>query len=232
MLLSAVIAVLATFTGYSRSQDFTTNLDYKSTYVLMDNAGVFYDDPVIQGDITASFKSGAYICLWFSTSPDSGWGEDLGDEIDFIVGWSGNIGNGFSLNTSVFYFYEPEQTFGDIIYPKMTISHKLLGWDIGLQAGVYFPTDGSEGGWLVGPTANKIFKVTEKLSLPVCAKLIYDDGGFGFDKGFIPSISTGLNYEVGNNLCIRLSVASCTTIGISDARKSQLVWGAGVSYKF
>lgn len=232
MILSAVIVVLAALTGNSHSQDFTTSMDYKSTYVLMDNAGVFYDGPVIQGSITASFENGTYAGIWLSTSPDSGWGEDLGDEIDFFIGWSGDIGDGLKMNAAVFYFLEPEPTFPDIWYPKITISHKFIGWDVGLQAGVYLPVDGSEGGWLVGPTANKTFKVTDKVSIPVTLKFLYDDGGFGGDNGFIPSISTGLTFKATDNLNIQLSVASCTTIGINDARESQLVWGFGASWTF
>lgn len=230
MLLSAVIVALATLTG--NSQEITINLDWKSSYVLMDNSGVFHPEPVIQGDITAVFKNGTYACVWFSDSPESSWGDDLGDEIDFIVGWSSDIGHGFSMNASVFYFYEPEASFPDIWYPKVTISHEVLGWNVGFQAGVYLPVDGSEGGWLVGPTAGKTFKIADKLSVPVTVKLIYDDGGFGFDKGFIPSISTGLDYSVNDNLTLHLSIAGCTTIDINDARKSQLVFGAGTSYKF
>lgn len=228
--MSAVIVVLTTLTG--NSQDFNINLDWKSSYVLMDNAGVFHPEPVIQGDITASFSNGTYACVWFSDSPESGWGDDLGDEIDFIVGWSGEIGHGFKMNTSVFYFYEPEETFPDIWYPKMIISREFFGWNVGLQAGAYLPVDGSEGGWLVGPTASKTFQINDKVSIPICVKLIYDDGGFGGDSGFIPSISTGLTYTVNDNLTFRVSIAGCTTIGIDDARESQLVWNMGASYKF
>lgn len=230
--LLVVAAISIVVTSNSRSQEITANLEWKSSYVLMDNAGLFYDDPVIQGDITAAFSNGTYACIWFSTSPDTGWGEDWGDEIDFIVGWAGDIGNGFKMNASVFYFYEPEETFPDIWYPKMTISHELFGWNVGLQAGVYMPTDGSEGGWLVGPMASKTFKVSDKVSIPVTVKFIYDDGGFGGDKGFIPSIKSGIDYSVNESLTLRMSVAGCTTIGINDARESQLVWSVGTSYKF
>jgi hypothetical protein len=230
--LLAMVAILIAFMGNSQAQNFTTNLDWKSSYVLMDNAGLFHDEPVIQGDITATFQNGIYASLWFSTSPESSWGNDLGDEIDPSLGWSGDIGYGFKMNIALIYFYEPEANFPDIWYPKMVISHEFFGWDIGLKIGVYLPIDGSEGGWLVGPMANKTFKVTDKWSVPVTLKLIYDDGGFGNDSGVIPSISTGLNYKVSDGLSVSLSIAGCVPLWTDDARKERFVLGLGTSLKF
>jgi hypothetical protein len=230
--LSAMIAILIALMGNSQSQNFTTNLDWKSSYVLMDNSGLFHDKPVIQGDITATFENGLYASIWFSTSPESSWGNDLGDEIDPSFGWSGEIGNGFRIDAALIYFYEPEESFPDIWYPKLVISHEFLGWDVGLKIGVYLPIDGSEGGWLIGPTASKTFEITDKWSIPVCLKLIYDDGGFGNDNGVIPSISTGLNYSINESLGLHLSVAGCTPLGTDDTRKSRVVLSLGTSWDF
>lgn len=230
--LSAVIAILVALTGNSLSQDFLVNLDWKSQYVSTDSSGVFHPEPVIQAGVKATFENGIYIGTYYSTSPESSWGKDLGDELDLNIGWSGDIGCGFKMNASLLYLYEPVSWFPDITYPKITISHEILGWDAGIQIGLYIPMDGSDGGWLAGPVVSKTFNITDHLSVPITVKVLYDSGKFGGDNGVIPSIQTGLNYSVNENLTLRLSIAGCIPVGIDDARESQLVIGVGASITF
>lgn len=231
--LLALIVTLFAIGGKLTAQDLTSTLGVYNQYLAFGSGGTLHDEAVAQGDLTAAFKNGTYASLWFSSSLDGNWGNNAGDEADFIVGWKGDIWEDVNLNAKVFYFWEPAKGFSDIVYPQVFLSKPIGSWTATLQAGVYLPIDGSEGGWLWGPSVSTAFKLSEKWKIPFSAGVLWDDGGFGAEPGFVGNIFTGLNWQMKDDLTISLISATLyKSLGNSNVHGLEPMIGTGLSYQF
>ena len=209
---------------------------YYNKYLGFGSGGVLHNGSVVQSSLTVNFDDGLYVSLWNSFSPDGRY--NLGDEIDYKVGWTGKVSQNWSTDISLIYFDEPSFTkfgSGDIWYVSMTNSRPIGDYTLNVKTRCYTPVGGSkfEGGWLIGPSISRNFNINSRLSLFCDVGVNYDDGGFGMDNGLIFTAFTSLNLKVTN--CFSWNVVQATLyipINVSDSRKNDVVWGSGVKIQF
>lgn len=229
-----LLALLAICSTLSASTVITTK--YANKYLSFGGGSVLHDGSVIQTDITTTFENGAFVGIWTSYSPD---GEsNLGDEIDFTVGWSGQIGKGWTLGYSSTYFDEQElSTFGagDILYNKLVLSRQLSDYTLAFTVRNYSPMSGSgfEGGWLIGASVSRNFQLSEKLSLFTSIELNHDNGALGCDSGLMVNPFVGMSYKVNDAVTWDIIQANGhVQLTTDDARKSDIMWSTGFKYSF
>lgn len=218
--------------------------DYMSQYVGFNNGGVFYDSPMFQTDLYVGHKSGFHADIWWATglNPnliDSGFD----DEIDVNLGFGREIscfGQKIVFDLGVGYwdmFKVLGSTRNDIIHPYVEIGYPVavstnlvftpyLKWDGYLLP---FETDFEEGTFMTIGTKYR-WDFMKKFSLTGLTAIGHDDGGFGFQSGFIWKLYGSLEYTVSKHLKIRpLQIQYYVPIDVSD-RKPQWVIGTGVTF--
>lgn len=80
-------------------------------------------DPAVQGGLTVSTLSGFYAGVWGSTIKETAGGADA--EVDLIVGYGGDIGNGFSTDVSLAYYLYPGDGNIDYLEGNASLSYAL-----------------------------------------------------------------------------------------------------------
>lgn len=234
--LKTIIFAFVTLTSFASAATTTMTFHYANKYLSFGSGAVLHNDQVIQAGITTSFENGLYVGLWGSYSPD---GEsNLGDEFDFTLGWSGSVGKGWNMNYSIAYFDEPqilEFGAGDILYNKLVFSRPIDEYNFSVTIRHYQPMSGSgfEGGWLIGTSVSRGFKLSEKTSIFASIELNHDDGGFGGDSGLILNPFVSLSYSINDSITWDVIQANgYIPLTVSDARKNDIMWSTGFKYSF
>ncbi|MBZ9577712.1 hypothetical protein KJA13_01600 [Patescibacteria group bacterium] len=243
VLLTRVTGVV--FAG-DESQDISVTLSSKiySKYLNEGGGNILHDKPVIQTDLFASLPKGFYLGIWHSAGLDgTGLSSDNGDEIDYIVGWSGKVGK-VNLDIGAYYFDLVDifkSPHGDIIEPYFEISK---GFDISdkhcltpyVWFGFPYSAKGDEfgHGFYVRPGVKHAWQITPKLTLNQKANLFFDDGACGFDSGLFGEYRCSFSWQISKSTTIDLiSVKGITPFtSLSDNRKTEIVYGAGITYRF
>ncbi len=222
------------------AEDFETSvsIDYMSKY--LGSAGAVYENkPVVQPCLSISHSSGFYANLWGSV----GTVNEDGDELDYIAGWTGDVGGGFKANVGVGYWDFQKMFSGreDNVWNVFAeISHKLItDIDWYVKTDTYFPEPGScfEGGFAqylgVRTQKEKIFGF-EKLSANSDMYIAYDDGAFGTQPCASFQYRLGANYAITDKLTIgpKFAISAPFSPEEDDAREFEVVWGLGASYTF
>lgn len=110
VLLTIMSAAFQSKEGYAQEtqvKDWTvsTQVGYYQRYWAGTAGTVFFNGPVFQDSTTATHKSGLYLNLWHSYSPKGGLDKDFGDEVDFVIGRSQDIGRNSAVNLDYGYAY-------------------------------------------------------------------------------------------------------------------------------
>jgi len=204
-------------------------------YIAFGNGGILYGKAVCQSDIFVSFENGIYIDLWNSKSLEGNWGESLGDELDYGIGWSGQIGQGFGLNIGLTYFDEPmAMTFGpgDVWFSHVKVSHSLGGVKVFGQYENHTTVAGTsyEGGnlWSLGVSKSQGYH--DFITVDVSGTLTYDDGAYGNDSGLLAKSSLGCSWKVSDHLTVVLPQLNLyVPWAVNDSRETEIVVYGGVS---
>lgn len=222
---------------------FTINSVVANKYLAFGSGAVLYDKPVVQSDLFVSMENGLYIDLWNSKSFEGSWGGNLGDEVDYGLGWAGSIGKGFGMDIGTTYFDEPTiftLGSGDILYSHVKVSRAFKPFAkfepivpfVSFENYSTMPDTGFQGGNLysIGFSTciplSRIFKIT---STTIAS---YDDGGFGLRSGIILRQNVELNAQVSKRIRLIIPRLAGYLPTMVDKREPQLVISGGASFTF
>jgi hypothetical protein len=100
-ITAILVAFVTLFVTEAKAQNFDFDFDdvdivgnfgVYNQYLAFGSAAVLHENPVSQASLRATFKNGIFVELWHSVSLDDFYGDSLGNELDFILGWNGSIG--------------------------------------------------------------------------------------------------------------------------------------------
>lgn len=213
-----------------------------SSYVF--NSGVeFHDEPVVQTDAFLQLRHGFYLDLWWSAGLDDTYlSSNFGDEVDYTVGWSDDVGKKLILDVGVSYFdiinlFDSGET-SDVIksYAKLSRTfpvgriHELtplfaIEW--------HKPLKGNFDGVYTWTGLRYRWQVSDLFSLNSEAGLLYDSGAYGFESAIVWYANAELSWQLNETISLQLpSVRLTTPLGHKPDRETQLVFGAGMSFNF
>lgn len=195
-----------------------------------------------QSEIGVETKWGIYATIWHSTDFDSDPSGDYGDELDYYLGWAGNVGP-VSLDVGFSYFDAIELFRGAkddtfYLYARVgkTFESKTGSYTPFLKGNLYINGRGSEveGGTVV--TAGLEYEPPlpiEWLSLPARFQIGYDDGAFGNDNGFISGFALEANWQVSERFSITAPILQVSIpLTTHDERETEWVIGGGIVFNF
>lgn len=217
-------------------------------YCAFGSGALFYDNPVLQSDMVVTLNNGAYALLWHSAPVgNSSWNENFASEMDYGLGWSGPLSK-FGLkgqagelviDVGITYFDEPGVfSFGpgDVWYSHVKLTKSIDKVDLFALFENYTVAPGStfEGGNLYSVGASTFRPVPKTpLSLFCSLSCTYDDGGFGFDNGFLLKGCVEADWKVTSHISLILPrISYYVPLTVRDSRETDAVISGGISLKF
>jgi len=231
----AVFAIFGSTAAYAKTMLSST----LRTKYAAGNGAVFHDEPVIQSSIFHESQNGVFCSLWNSIGlDDSDPSSNFGDEIDWTVGWQGDV-RGFGFEATLAY-WDVVDLFSDkpadIVGVTLAVSKALMmGINSSLSVERYIPTDSSvfNGGHRITVGLSYTGKIDESMSAFVGQEVVWEDGVFGLDSGFNGKFSTSINWKVGRATIAFPTLTVYTTLSdFKDGRKDEFVAGSGISFTF
>jgi hypothetical protein len=224
------VAILMFFAVSTFAQDITLTTKFRSAY-LGSTGGMFYDDIVQQGDITASWKNGWLVNAWASTSFNDK--KDFGKEIDFTVGKNGNLGD-IDYYTDFEYFLVQGK---DVANWNGELSKSFNGGLISpfIRAEAYFPTQtGGLRKGLMGVFGVKSnFKVSPKISISLGVQTRKDSGCFGNDAGVLGQGFIRTGFAINDKWTVIPGIMGMIPLSHrTDGRVAATATEIGVSYRW
>jgi uncharacterized protein (TIGR02001 family) len=172
-------------------------------------------DPAVQPSLTISHASGVYLNAWGSNTADNG-GADM--EVDFTLGWWGELGGGTSLDVYAMQYFYPDAS--DLNYAEFgaSLSQEVGSASVSAQV-IYAPSqDGT------GNLDNIYLGVAGEMPVgetPVTLRgsLGYEDGAFGDDK---IDWLVGAEYDLGAGFAAGVSYVDSYRSQIREGRAGAL----------
>jgi hypothetical protein len=243
ILLITLISPTIVLSNEKSAWKFSATLQLESKYVGS-AGGNFYDGPVFQQGLTVSHKSGFYLNVFHTGEASSEFLDNengFASEMDYTLGWAGKF-KGLDLDTGVSYF-DMGKTFdrsSDAVssFFKVSKSYALKG-NQSIRPFIKIATyqavnDEPWQGFRLFTGIGHNWKIDEKLSLGSEISIIYDDGAFGNDSGFIGKLSTSLTYKLNSSCSVtfpRITIYSPLQ-SLSDKRETEIVIGGGLTINF
>lgn len=232
------------------ADDSAGNLSFKvsskvySRYLNAGAGNILHDKPVIQTDLFVSLPKGFYFDFWHSAGLDgTGLSSDSGDEIDYTVGWSGEVKN-LNLDIGAYYF-DCVDIFksprGDFVEPYLEVNKSFdISKNQRLTPYVWFgfiysaKEDEFGHGFYTRFGVKHAWQINPKLRFSQKANLFFDDGACGFDSGVLGEYRCDLSWQISKSTTLDLiSVKAITPFtSLSDSRKTEIVYGAGITRRF
>lgn len=243
-LIGLMLAVLLAPNVAAEESKLTLSLSTKiwSKYLFI-NGAIFYDEPVAQTDLLVGLPKGFYFDLWWSVGlDDTNLSSNFGDEVDYTLGWAGNIGN-FDVNLGVSYFdlFKLLDTGGDgdVLQPYIELGRTLklgekheLTPSLAFQWHQPFKSSMSSGGYLIGGVRDQ-FQLNPRVSINSEVGLVYDTGAYNYDNGLVGFASLEASWQLTEKFAMQLpSIMVTEPISTSDERTTQVAFGLGFSINF
>jgi len=232
--------------GTNGKQDISVTVSSKvySKYLGSHTGSICDDDPSLQNDLFVSLPKGFYLEIWHSVGLDgTGLSSDYGDELDYIIGWKGEVKE-INLDLGAVYidcvdlFKSPQ---GDLIIPYLEVNKEFdISENHRLTPYVCFEfpysAKGDEFGhglWTYFGTKHA-WQITPKFAFSQKVNLFFDDGACGNDSGLLGQYRCDLSWQISKSTTIDLiSIKAITPFtSLSDNRKTEIVYGAGITYRF
>jgi len=212
-----------------------------SRYLGSDSA-VIHDDPVLQNDVFILLANGFYFNIWQSVGlDDTDLSSNFGDELDFTLGWNGNIDK-FGLDMGIIYIdglpvFEMAQ--GDSLMPyielnrgfDITAKHSLTPY---AKLELLFPLNGDYSSSDISGGIKHNWQLSDRFAISQKAYLLYDNGVWGFDDGVIGGYNMDLSWKLSEKFAINPLMLKITTpmASLNDGRKTEMVFGTGLTFHF
>jgi hypothetical protein len=241
----ALVAVVCGVTRHSQADE--SNAPVEVTYAMGAYtkylgawSGQVYDDrPSLQGDIGAAFANGIYLDVWFAKQVGPVHGVP-GNEMDFIVGWAGEV-LALSIDTALAY-YELEPNFdgrkdnawAPAIKVSKTCGEDALSIAPFVRMEVVIPDSGSsygDGMFLTGGVEAKL-ALLEPLSLATASYFTFDSGAYGCDQNVIFGQTAALQVAAGAWTLSLPSFLLTTPLESDAIRQTETCFGVAAESKF
>lgn len=235
--LIAIILITVFTTSLVAKPSVTLSTEISNKYLTFATGAPLSEEKVIQPNLNVAWDNGVYVNVWASRPlarnvPKS----DFSFENDFGIGWAGEF-DYWMLDISLTYYDEPALgKFGadDIWFSNLKLSHGFGPMNLDLEYGGYTARKGSayEGGHAVSAGISKEIDYQERMSLASSAKLAFDDGGFGLDKGLVAIGELAATWKVSKRISVTApKIALYVPVTVRDARRTEVVWTAGFEMK-
>lgn len=247
VLLMAAIMAFTTTATYSEdipvddpAFSVEVSANYWSKYIF--DGVVYSEDPVIQTDLFIGLPRGFYLDVWWSVGlDDSSLSSNFADELDYTIGWSGEIRDNLVIDTCVTYFDFVE--IGTYSEEMVQVSAELSSdFELGehtltpfIEYEHIFTVNWSEEG---GPQVNlglrHSWSPVDKFDVSQQMQIIYDSGVTGFDAGFIGEYIAALNWQATEKMSVTIIQfqVSGPLESLSDSREGEVAIGCGLGYTF
>lgn len=196
------------------------------TMYLGGNGAVFYDGPVLQSDLYLGWDSGFFVDVWTSTAANTR--RNFDKEIDFIIGYNGQIGD-MKFAVDVGYFV---LVISDVV--NLNVDLNPIG-PLFLRAELYAPvhSGGPKSGFVPAMGLRNRFSLSPLTTLVIEEWLEYDSGAFGFEKGLFAQGYVGLDVTMTESISLTGGMTwSAPLKSINDGRKNELSVQVGLVYEF
>jgi hypothetical protein len=246
------IAFAQTEKGESGENEKGVSVEIASQWLsqYVSTGGVaFSTDPVEQSSLTASYR-GFYMSLWHSTGISSDLLGNPGAEIDFYLGWSGNLSwlnvpilDEVEMDISLSYqdysalFSRMKDDFMglemEIKRPWKLGERHVLAPFIGLE--YYYPLSGesNQQGVYASMGLKHSWKLMESVTLEQSIRSTYDSGTYGMESGFIGAYTVSLQWKVTEQFRVDLGQFQyIVPISHFGDRGNEIVWGGGIRIVF
>lgn len=240
---SFLLAVLLSVQTFARTKDFSfsSNLFVRSKYVGPSGL-VFYPDPVTQGSFTIIHKSGFFFDLWGSTGFNRDWSKDWDDEIDYTLGYNGEL-EYLNLSISVSYFDDfpvGRFAYNDVIMTNLRIDdRKKINCFFYLtpffKYNNYIIPDKKtpfKGGNLFSVGVDSDYILLHRVKLNSSLQTLFDDGAFGSKAGLLLKGASALELLLSKKASWNMiSIEAYVPIG-NRGFDHQFVFSSGLSFNF
>ena len=190
-------AVLLTASATAQAVEFSGTATFTNDYRfrgISQTAG----DAAVQASIDADFGNGFYAGVWGSNVD---FGDDANLEIDYYVGYAGDLSEEVKYSVTAYYFQYPGYDAADIDFGELDVQ---LGWkDLSLTYAIatsYVNSD-EDGQYLA---LDYSYPLSEQVSLDLHAGYSFGDYWDRFDIGDYQDYSVGVSGSVAG---LDLSVA-------------------------
>jgi len=211
----------------------------RSKYVGPDGLQ-FYGDPVLQSSVTVNHKSGLFFDLWYSTGFNSQFSNDWDDEIDYTLGWSGEVSN-FELGSSLSYFDNFKNlnfTYNDVVKGNVHLGYpkQIKPWlrFVPYLDYVTFIVPNKRtpfvGGNLYSIGSGSEIILTNKMKIAPLIQFTWDDGAFGVRSGHFIKLSSNLNWTLSKHFIWNVLEATFYSPSNRREMKKEFVLGTGLSW--
>jgi hypothetical protein len=240
-LLVSLFSAISIVASLSASPTVIAKSMLVSKYLAFGSGSVLFDKPAVQTNLFVGFENGWSVDLWNSKSFTK-WNKDFGSEVDYGIAWDGKIGDQLTANVGVIYFDEPKVFTlgaGDIVYSHASLTRVYgerkneIRVTLGFENYVTMPHSGFQGGNLYSLGASRTYSLGEKVSLTNSLTSVYDDGGFGFDSGWLLRGILSLDWKISERMTLALpQVSYYIPLTVHDSRKTDAVFSGGLAYRF
>jgi len=226
---------------------FEATLSSKFISKYVDEAGVVvHNRPVIQTEVyVRNAETGIYLDIFYSTSvKNPGRDSNSANEVNYTIGWSKTVGP-IDLDAGISYIdLTPlnNGAQGDAVKTFMAVSkefnvidgHKVTPF-IRMEYGFSVKGNAAESssGLQLHSGIKHAWQISEKLLINQKLMLVFDDGSYGMNRGWIGSYEVGPSYRI--NEWVSLD-ANFRVVGplhqINDGRKEQFIGMIGLTFYF
>ncbi len=184
-LAPVVLASSATVQAAEVSSTITFTSDYRF-HGISQTAG----DPAVQGSLDIGFENGVYAGVWGSNVD---FGDDANLEIDWYVGYAGEISDSVSYDATLFYFQYPGYDAADIDFAEIDFNVYIGDVTVSYFYSNDYVNSSEDGQYFA---LGYSMAVTEKLNLDLHAGYSFGDYWDEFDIGDYADYSVGLSTTV------------------------------------
>lgn len=210
----------------------------------------FSDKPVLQSSLTVTMPSGFYAQVWHSTGIDANLLDNPGAELDFYLGWNGNLA---WLNVPILEDVEADFSVSYQDYPGLfsRMNEDFLGLTLEIKkpfemneahmlspfvaVEYYYPLSGNGGeqGIYASIGLKHSWKIWGPVSFEQSIRGTYDSGAFGYEPGLVVAYTASVQWKATENLSVDLGLVQYTVpISSFHDRGNEIVYGAGIRYAF
>lgn len=229
IILTVIIIFVSTITANAAELSIKTATQY-----IGNNGSAVVKHAVQQTNIFIPLPGGFYADIWNSLAT-----EGSEKEIDWTAGWTGSIAN-LDLNIGVSY-YDFDALFfskGDVLNPCIEISKAFkISESQTVTPSLKFETpilvnDGSIAGVFTHVGVKHVWQASDQFSVTQNVKIMYDNGVYGMDDGFVGKYSMSLGMTVTKSITLNALMDISKPFGSIHDRKIEITPGVGVTIKF
>lgn len=238
-----IVALLVVFATFANAEIFgsTGSITTKAVSSYISNNGfVLHDKAVQQTDFLVLLPQGFYADLWISLPWDGK--ENLGKEADWTLGWSGNLGKtGLMADIGISYldYVELLTSDGDMFSSYVKISKEIPLTEkhtLTPYAKVEFstPVNGSnpKGGIYFYLGIQYAWQTSKIISITQNAYIVYDNGTYELEKGWIGKYNIGANVQIGKGIALTIELSAFAPLTSMSDRKAEIIPAFGLIYSF